>query len=287
MQKKNIIIGALIGVAVLVVGCVAAFAAPAYDAYFSEKTVKNIRFADKDAGCLEKSEVEKLVEEESKKEHNVVVDINGTDIELDAFKSGISLDKEATVDKIMNTGKKNLFEAMNARKGTLVEPVYKKDLKLLEDVVTSLLSQNNIESQKYVVDIKKSTADYTILTDSLSVDYQKLGESLIDSVNNSKENNKISATFKEFSWPDAEELRKDFDIPVRNAEVKVENGVKKYQSHVVGRNIYFDTLKKNIDEKNVKFSVSYEKINPTVYTEDLGDELFPDLLGKFTTYYSE
>lgn len=287
MQKKSIIIISLIAVAFLVAGCTAIFEGPAYDAYFSEKTVKNIRFMDKDAGGLKKGEVEKLVDEEAEKEYNVIIDINGTDIELNAFKSGITFDKEATVDKIMNTGKKNLFEAMKARKGVFVEPVYTKDLKLLEDVVTSLLSQNNVTSQKYVVDIKESTADYTILTDSLSVDYENLGESLIKACNSYKSGEKITATFREFSWPDAEELRADFDIPVQNAEIKIENGVKKYNSHVVGRKIDFDALKKNIDEKNIKFSVSYVKIKPSVYTEDLGDELFPDLLGKFTTYYSE
>ncbi len=286
MSKKNIII-AVSSVLIVLLGAAAVFAAPAYDAFFSKKSVKNIVFNGKNAGALTKEQIFELVSKEAENKNNITVEVNGEKITFDNISAGIKLDAEKTAEKIMTAGKKNIKDTMKLRKGAEITPVFSCDEKILSDVVETQLSEKGMSFVSYVVDVKNTTADFTVLTENTPLDFKKLGADIVALCEKNKGDFEVKAEFSEFVWPAAEELRDDFDVEMQNASKVTENGEVKYQSHIVGRKIDFEALKKALDEKKTQFSVPYEKVLPKVYTEDLGDEGFPDLLGKYSSYYSE
>lgn len=284
---KNKILIIIVAVLIVFLGAATVFAAPVYDAYFSQNSVKNITFMGNMAGSMEKEQIKNLVSEASQTEHNIIISVNDEKITVKALDTGIKVDIDKTVERIMNVGKNNLFETIELRKGKEITPVFATDKKILRDIVESQLSERGINFSSYVVDIKEKTADFTILTENNPINYDKLAEEIIKSYQENKKDFEIKAEFLDFVWPTAEELRDDFDIEMKNASKVSENGEVKYQSHVIGRKIDFEALQNALKEKKTKFIVPYTKENPKVYTEDLGDEGFPNLLGKYTTYYSE
>ncbi len=286
MDKKKILI-IIAAVLIVILGAAAVFAAPVYDAYFSEKSVKNITFMGENAGSMEKAQITDLVTVATEKERTVTISVNNEKITIDTSSAGVNIDIDKTVEKIMNAGKNNLFETMELRRGGKITPVFSADKKMLKDVVETQLSEKGINLASYVVDIKEKTADFTILTENNPINYDKIAEEIVEICEKNEENAEIKAEFSDFVWPTADELREDFDIEMKNASKITENGEVKYQSHIVGRKIDFEALKNALNEKKTEFSIPYTKETPKVFTEDLGDEGFPDLLGKYTTYYSE
>lgn len=286
-QKKKTIIIALSVILVILIAMTGVFAMPVIDSYFSDETVKNIRFFNIDVGHMSKDEVKKLVEEKSQEQKNVKISVNDTLIETNIVEAGVEIDVEKTVDKIMKTGKNNVFEAMKIRrkKGGNIQPEFKIDTQLLKNSLTEQLSQNGLTFESYVVDVKKDTADFTIKNHVNPVDYDALTKSITDNWFLG-EDEVITAKFKEFEWPTAEKLREDFDISAKDAQIINENGKRIINGHVVGREIDFDVLKEKINNKEVNFSVPYKLLNPKVYTDDLGEDNFPDLLGKYSTSFS-
>ncbi len=286
MDKKKILV-IVAAVLIVLIGAAAVFAAPVNDAYFSKRSVKNIKFLGENAGAMEKNEITALVKAESEKENPVKINVKGEIITIDASDAGVKMDIDKTVEKIMSSGKKNLGETMKLRKGAEITPVYSSDKKLLRDVIEAQLSEKGMNISSYTVDINDSTADFVILTENIPVDYDNLYDKIVEVCEKNEKNAEIKANFGKFIWPTADELRDDFDVEMQNASMSKENGEVKYQSHIVGRKIDYEALESALNEKKTEFSVSYKKENPKVYTDDLGDEGFPDLLGKYTTYYSE
>ena len=286
-QKKKTVIIILSALLLILIGVTAVFASPFIDSYFSDKTVKNVRFANTDIGRMTKAEIKKIVEKEANEPKNVKISVNETVIETDVSVAGVEIDVEKTADKIMKAGKNDVFEAMKIRnkKGGSIQPEFKIDIKLLENSLTEQLSQNGLTFESYVVNIKKDTADFTIRNEVSPVNYDALAKEITDSWF-SDEKKTISAKFKEFKWPEAEELRRDFDISPKDAQITIEDGKRKINGHVIGREIDFEALKEKIDIREVNFTVSYKVLNPKVYTDDLGEENFPDLLGKYQTTFS-
>ncbi len=286
MDKKKILI-IIAAVLIVIMGAATVLGAPVYDAYFSKKSVKNLSFYGKEAGSMEKSQIAKLVSEASKDQKTVTISVSDEKITVDGESAGIKMDVDKTVEKIMTAGKNNLSETMQLRQGGEITPVFSVDEKMLKAVVETQLMEKGINLSSYVVDVKEKTADFTILTENNPINYDDLTEKIVEKLEKNEKNAEIKAEFSDFVWPTAEELRADFDIEMQNASKITENGEVKYQSHVVGRKIDFEALEKEIKEGKLQFSIPYTKENPKVYTEDLGDEGFPDLLGKYTTYYSE
>lgn len=280
-KALKIVLAAVIAIAVV---SAVIFTAPIADC-LSEKTVKNLYFMSENVGQKTKAEVEAIVKEKAENPENVTINVNGTLLEADVTKAGISIDVENTVNELMKAGKNSVFEAMKIRnkkvKSTL--PKFTTDEKLLENTLTEQLSQKGLTFESYVVDVKSNTADFKIKTDSKPIDYKAL---ITDICENWNTKNEITAKFTDFIWPSAEELQKDFDIEAKDASVINENGARKINGHVVGRKIDFDTLKEKIASKETDFTVAYTTVNPKVYTDDLGEEMFPHLLGKYQTVFS-
>lgn len=285
MSRKRKILTIVITLAIAVVlGMTAVFAMPLADC-FSKKTVKNLYFMDENVGKKTKTEIETLVKQKASEPENVKINIDGTVMEVDVTKAGINIDVEKTVDEIMKAGKGNVFETMKIRIGKVkgLMPKFITDEELFEDTLSEQLSQKGLTFESYVVNIKGNTADFEIKSDVKPIDYKTLICNISENWNT---NNEITAKFCEFEWPTAEELKNDFNIDAKDASVVTENGKRTISGHVVGREIDFSVLQEKIKNKETTFSVPYKNINPKVYTDDLGEEMFPHLLGKYQTIFS-
>lgn len=283
-QKHKALAIVTVAAVAVVLGMTAVFAMPFAD-LCSKNTVKNLYFMDENVGQKSKEEIEDIVKEKAKNSESVTINVNGTLLEADVTKAGVSIDVENTVDEIMKAGKDSVFETIKIRnkKVKSMRPKFITDEKLLENTVTEQLSQKGLTFESYVVDVKNNVADFKIKTDVKPIDYKTL---ISDICENWNTKNEITAKFTDFVWPSAEELQKDFDIEAKDASVVNENGKRKVSGHVVGRKIDFDTLKEKIASKESDFSVAYTTVNPKVYTDDLGEDMFPNLLGKYQTVFS-
>ncbi len=285
MSQKRKILTFVIAAAVAVILCVTAvFAMPVLDCC-SDKTVKNLNFFGDNVGKKTRAEIETMVRSMANEPKYIIIKAKDAYVEAEVTKAGITIDADKTVEKIMKCGKNSVFEAMKIRnkKAESLNPEFCVDEKLFENTVSEQLSSKGISFDKYVVDVKSNVADFTIKSDVRPIDYKVLVE---DITTNWKSDREVIAKFFDFVWPTAEELQTDFDIEAKDAKIVNENGSRKISGHVVGRKIDFDVLKEKIKNRETNFSVPYKNINPKVFTDDLGEEMFPNLLGKYQTTFS-
>lgn len=284
MKKKLLF---YIGIPFLVIVILAGLlAGPVYSAYFSEKSMRGLKIGSISFGGKTKEEIVALVTTIKNDNQNTKIKWKENIADINIKDSGIVLNIEKSVDNIMKAGKESFIDSVVSwYMGNKAEFSFDTDDKQFKSDVNAILTELGIYKGNYSVSVENKKAVFTVNEGEPQPDTEKLIEDIKNKFPYISEPFEIKE--REFLWPTAEQIRADFDIEPSDAYVDNSSGERKIIGHREGRKIDFEVLKEKIDSKEKEFEVPYEVLKPKVYTDQLGDENFPDLLGKCVTYYNE
>lgn len=287
MDKKKVLKWIYIAVPVLIIVIAAGFlSGPVYGGYFSGKTMRGLKIGNIEAGGKTQDELTKTLTKITEKTEKAKIMWNGNEIELNLSESGILPDVEKTVENAMKAGKEN-FRSIVASwyGGNETDFVFEASKEQFNSNIKAMLTELGFSEGSYSVTVEANKAVFTINENAGEPDTDTLLQEIEAQYPDFTETLELKQ--KEFIWPEAEQIRADFDSEASDAYVDNSGGERKIIGHKEGRKLDFDALKKAIDSKEKTFSVSYEILKPKVYTDQLGDENFPVLLGKCVTKYNE
>jgi len=284
MNKKLLI---YIGVPILIILIIAGLlTGPVYSGYFSDKTMRGLKIGNLDVGGKTKEEITEIVTDIAKQNQNTEVIWHENVININLNESGINLDIEKTVEGVMKSGKTSFIDAVFSwYMGNVAEFEFDDSEEQFKTNISAILTELGIYKGNYSVTVDGKKAVFTVNEDSKEPDTNALIGEIKKSYPDLSEPFKLSES--EFLWPTAEQIRDDFDSEAVDAYVDNSSGERKIVGHKEGRRIDFELLKEKISAKEKTFEVPYEILKPKVYTDQLGDENFPVLLGKCVTYYNE
>lgn len=258
------------------------FWGPVADGYFSDKTAKKLKIGEIDAGGLTKEELMNRLTEISENSGNIKINWNDAQFEISALDTGMTADNEKTCENAMKAGRESFGSRISAwYKGVSIPFEFSATKKQFKDAVNAVMGEQGLILGNYDIGLSGGNAVITINENSGSPDTDKLFSEIISKYPYFSE--PFTLEKGEMKWPTAEEIRDEFNIQAEDAHREGD----KIIGHKEGREIDFEALKTALDNKETQFSVPYKIIKPNVYTEQLGEGAFPNLLGKCVTTFNE
>lgn len=250
----------------------------------SDKTVKGLKIGNIDIGKMTEEELRELLNEKIEASDSVKIKYDDTEFEISLRESGVNVDLDKTVENAMNAGRS--FKERFGEKKT--DFVFEASAEQFKESITATLTELGLSEGSYSVTVSGNEAKFEINENSADPDTDALLDEIKEKYPELSETSEaIVLKHKDFVWPTAELIRDDFDSEAVDAYVDTSSGERKIVGHKEGRKIDFEALSKAIENKEKSFSVSYEVLKPSVYTDQLGEENFPTLLGKCVTKYNE
>lgn len=250
----------------------------------SDETVKGLKIGNIDIGKMTAEELRELLNEKIEASDSVKIKYNDTEFEISLRESGVTVDLDKTVENAMNAGRS--FKERFGEKKT--DFVFEASAEQFKESITATLTELGLSEGSYSVTVSGNEAKFEINENSADPDTDALLDEIKEKYPELSETSEaIVLKHKDFVWPTAELIRDDFDSEAVDAYVDTSSGERKIVGHKEGRKIDFEALSKAIENKEKSFSVSYEVLKPSVYTDQLGEENFPTLLGKCVTKYNE
>ena len=287
MDKNKMLKWVYICVPVLVVLIViGALAGPVYSGYFSDKTMRGLKIGTTDVSGKTAEELTGIISGIYENAQTAEVVWNNTSFQVNLSEAGIALDIEKTVENALNAGRENFGKVVSSwYRGNNAEFVFSISEEQFRDSIIAAMTESGILEGSYSITVEANKAVFRINENAGEPDTDLLLREITDSYPDFSEAFELAQ--KEFVWPTAEQIRDDFDSEASDAYVSNENGVRKIVGHKEGRQIDFEALSQAIKAKEKNFSVPYKILKPNVYTDQLGDENFPVLLGKCVTRFNE
>lgn len=250
----------------------------------SDKTVKGLKIGNIDIGKMNEEELRELLTEKIEVADTARIKYNDTEFEISLSESGVKVDLDKTVENAMKAGR-SFKERFGEKKADFV---FEASPEQFKESIVATLTELGLSEGSYSVTVSGSEAKFEINESSADPDTDALLNEIKEKYPEfSKDSEAFTLKHKDFIWPTAELIRDDFDLEAVDAYVDTSGGERKIVGHREGRKIDFEALSKAIENKKKSFSVSYEVLKPSVYTDQLGEENFPALLGKCVTKYNE
>ncbi len=287
MQKFLTVKNLLISIVALVLVLVLVISIPAvYDAYYSAKVTSGVQLNFIPLGGKTEEELSLLLDEEIAAPKVVTIFVADEQIDLDLNSAGFVIDKESTMENIRRMGKNNFWEALKVRLfRTPVTATVISDPEMFTTVMEALLTEKGLNDKKFEYTIDGTVAEITIKPDVVSYDTGKLFEQILatyPTISDGYSMERMSA-----SVPTVAEIAAAINVPVIDAKLEKIGGKNKIIPHQVGLSIDETVLTEKLASGENSFQVPITVLNPTVYTDDLSEDAFPNRLASFTTYYNE
>ncbi len=280
MSKKILIISAT----VLVVALVLLLGACGYND--PSKVAAGVQLNSVPVGGKTVEEVSAILDEQIAQSKIVQITIGEKQIDLDLNSAGFSFDKEQTIEQVMATGKNSFFEALKIRFAKVnVTGVVTSDREMFITVMDAMLQTEELSDKLFDYTIKQNVAEITLKTGITCYDTEKLYEEILAEYPNIKAQYFMDTVA--VKAPTVEEIKKAINIDVVDARMEKENGKIVIIPHQVGLQIDEAVLAEKLASLEPVFQVPVKVLNPAVYTDDLGDEAFPDRLSTYSTKYNE
>ncbi len=264
----------------------------------SNKIIKGVTISSIDVSNLTKAQaVEKLNGSINKEElKNIKLRYQDYEIELVSDQIELKYDLEKAVDEAFNIGRNsNLFmNNFNIIKLLFVNNNIEVPVNINEEKLAEFVNniQANIpgavEESSYVIE-----GENLIISKGkrgLKVNYDEFKKIIIES-----ERNIAKVAIDEIQIPVLESEPQEIDIEKIHGEIYKEAKDAYYVEepfqvfpHVLGVdfNISIEEAKQIISENSETYTIPLKITTPKVTTDQLGTKAFPNLLGKYTTYYS-
>ncbi|MBO5407977.1 MAG: VanW family protein [Clostridia bacterium] len=252
----------------------------------SSKVSAGVQLNSVPVGGKTAEEVSALLDEQIAQPKMVQIVVEDKQIDLDLNSAGFSLDKEKTIEQVMQTGKSNIFDGLKARffhtnvKGTVIS-----DSEMFVTVMDALLQTEGLNDKRFDYTIANNMAEITLKTGVTCYDSQKLYEEIL------AEYPEIKAQYYMETMaakaPTVEEIKNAVNIKVIDAKMEKADGKTRIIPHQIGLAIDETVLAEKLAEGEAVFQVPVTVLNPKVYTDDLGEEAFPHKLATYTTKYNE
>ncbi len=282
--KKNIIIAGISAAIVAVALCVVL--PPVCDAYFFDTVTAGVNLHGENLSGKSEAEVSAYLDEMIASPKETSIKVSDKTITLDMNSAGFTIERERTIAEIMKLGKHNFLDAFLCRWQNWYAPiVIHPDFEMFSVVTETLLEQEGLTEQRFDYTINEDKAEIVIRPDVESYALRDLFEQInADYPNVKSEYTLVKSGFVPVT---ASEITEQINTPVADARIDEQDGRKVVVPHQVGLLVDEAVLQEKLASGEPKFFVPVTVLKPSVYTDDLSDDIFPHRLATYSTNYKE